>query len=59
MAIDKGVKLALGTDAHSASALGLMGFGVATAARGWAKKPDILNTFTVPKIKSFVKTKRP
>jgi len=59
MAIEAGVKLALGTDAHSTVALGLMGFGLATAARGWATKPDILNTFTVAKIKSFVKNKRP
>ena len=59
MAVEKGVKLALGTDAHSAAALGLMAFGIATAARGWATKADILNTFTVAKIKSFVKRKRP
>lgn len=59
MAVEAGVKLALGTDAHSASALGLMGFGLATAARGWATKSDVLNTLTVAKIKSFVKTKRP
>ncbi len=58
MAIDKGVKLALGTDAHSASALGLMGFGVATAARGWATKTDVLNTFPLSKIREFVRAKR-
>ena len=59
MAVEKGVKLALGTDAHAASTLGLMGFGLATAARGWATKADVLNTLTVAKIKSFVKNKRP
>ncbi|MHC4744176.1 MAG: DNA polymerase/3'-5' exonuclease PolX [Planctomycetota bacterium] len=59
MAIEAGVKLALGTDAHSAEGLGLMGFGLATAARGWATKADILNTLTPTKIKSFVKSKRP
>jgi DNA polymerase (family 10) len=59
MAIEAGVKLVLGTDAHSTLGLGLMGYGVATAARGWAIKYNVLNTFTAAKIKEFVKTKRP
>jgi len=59
MAIEAGVKLALGTDAHSVEGLGLMGFGVATAARGWATKADVLNTLSPAKIKSWVKSKRP
>ncbi|UCD51744.1 MAG: DNA polymerase/3'-5' exonuclease PolX [Phycisphaerales bacterium] len=59
MAIDKGVKLAIGTDAHSAAGLGLMPFGVATAARGWATPGDVLNTLTPARLKTFLKTKRP
>jgi DNA polymerase (family X) len=59
MAIDSGVKLLIGTDAHSIASLGLMSFGVATAARGWTTKSDVLNTLSVAKIKSWVKTKRP
>jgi len=59
MAIEAGVKLAIGTDAHSVAGLGLMGFGVATAARGWATKADVLNTLSAAKIKSWVKSKRP
>ena len=59
MAIEAGVKLAIGTDAHSTPALGLMGFGLATAARGWATKTDVLNTFAVSEIRDFVKSKRP
>ncbi|MFZ2147583.1 MAG: DNA polymerase/3'-5' exonuclease PolX [Sedimentisphaerales bacterium] len=58
MAIEAGVKLVIGTDAHSAAGLGLMGFGVATAARGWATKADVLNTCSAAKIKSWAKTKR-
>jgi len=58
MAIEAGVKLAIGTDAHSIAGLGLMGFGVATAARGWATKADVLNTLSAAKIKSWVKSKR-
>ena len=59
MAIDSGVKLVIGTDAHSIVGLGLMAFGVATAARGWAAKADVLNTLSVTKVKSWVKSKRP
>jgi DNA polymerase (family 10) len=59
MAVEAKVKLALGTDAHSTEGLGLMPFGVATAARGWATKADVLNTLSPAKIQSWVKAKRP
>lgn len=59
MAIEARVKLVIGTDAHSIAGLGLMGFGVATAARGWATKDNVLNTLSAAKIKSWVKAKRP
>jgi DNA polymerase (family 10) len=59
MAIEAGVKLIIGTDAHNVPGLGLMGFGVATAARGWVTKNDVLNTLTPAKIKAWVKNKRP
>ena len=58
MAIESQVMLAIGTDAHSIDGLGLMGFGVATVARGWATKTDVLNTFSAAKIKRFAKNKR-
>ena len=57
MAIDAKVMLVIGTDAHSIAGLGLMGYGVATAARGWVTKADVLNTFTASKIKSWVANK--
>jgi len=59
MAIEAGVKLAIGTDAHSTAGLSFMGYGVATAARGWVTKADVLNTLSAAKIKSWVKNKRP
>ncbi len=58
MAIEAGVKLAIDTDAHSTESLGLMPFGVATAARGWATRNDVLNTLPLSKLKTFLKTKR-
>jgi DNA polymerase (family 10) len=59
MAIEAQVMLAIGTDAHSTAGLGLIGYGVATAARGWVTKTNVLNTFSVAKIKSWAKNKRP
>jgi DNA polymerase (family 10) len=59
MAVEAKVTLAIGTDAHSTAGLALMGYGVATAARGWATKANILNILTASKLKDFVKTKRP
>jgi DNA polymerase (family 10) len=59
MAIEANVKLAIGTDAHNIGGLDLMDFGVATAARGWVTKTDVLNTLTPAKIEAFVKAKRP
>jgi DNA polymerase (family 10) len=59
MAIESGVMLCLGTDAHSTTDLNLMHFGVATAARGWATKANILNTLPLAKIKAWIKAKRP
>jgi len=59
MAAEAGVKLAIGTDAHSTEGLGLMHFGVATAGRGWATKDDILNTLSPAKLKSWLRAKRP
>jgi DNA polymerase (family 10) len=59
MAIEAGVKLAIGTDAHSTNGLGLMSYGVATAGRGWVTKSDVLNTLSLAKLKSWTKSKRP
>jgi len=42
-----GCRLALGTDAHSASDLHFMELGVRTARRGWAEPENILNTLSV------------
>ncbi len=39
----KGVKLAIGTDAHNTGHLKLMEFGVNVARRGWLEKKDVMN----------------
>ncbi len=43
-AIQRGVRLVIGTDAHRADGLDYMPFGVAMARRGWATVADVLNT---------------
>jgi DNA polymerase (family 10) len=59
MAIEKGVKLVIATDAHSPDGLLMMPFGVATAARGWATKDDVVNTLPLAKVRTWLKAKRP
>jgi DNA polymerase (family 10) len=59
MAIEAGVKLAIGTDAHSTGSLAFMAFGVATAARGWAAKADVVNTLSLAKLRAWLRAKRP
>ena len=57
MAVEAGVKMAIGTDAHNTHGLDLMAYGVATAGRGWATKFDVLNTLSLAKLKSWIKSK--
>jgi len=58
MAIEAGVKLVIGTDAHKLPQLAYIGFGVATAGRGWARKSDVVNTLSLAKLKSWLAAKR-
>jgi len=44
MARDMGLKVPIGTDAHSINGLETMRFGVAQAGRGWLAAGDMLNT---------------
>ncbi|MFW0884877.1 DNA polymerase/3'-5' exonuclease PolX [Candidatus Acidulodesulfobacterium sp. H_13] len=43
-AIGKGVLLSINPDAHDASSVNLVNYGINTARKGWAEKTDILNT---------------
>ena len=54
MAKDMGAKLIINTDAHSISQLGLMKYGVFTARRGWLEKEDVINTYTLKKLLTFL-----
>jgi DNA polymerase (family 10) len=47
---EKGVKIAISTDAHADTHLEWMKFGVATARRGWIEPQDVINTLPVSKL---------
>src|SRR5205823_2818581 len=44
LARDRGVRLAISSDAHSINALQSVRWGVVTARRGWLRPEDVLNT---------------
>lgn len=57
-AVELGVKLAINTDAHSVDELALMHYGVATAQRGWATPADVVNTWTLERLLTYVEKGR-
>jgi len=50
-----GIKLALGTDAHSTAQLGFMRFGIGIARRGWCQAEDVLNTRPLEEVLAFLR----
>ena len=54
-AVNKKVKIAIGTDAHAKEHLRFFSLGVSTARRGWATKKDVINCFNVNELKKFLK----
>jgi DNA polymerase (family 10) len=59
MAVDAGGVLTVNTDAHSTSGLSALNGGLAVARRAWASKKDVLNCWTLSKLRAFVAAKRP
>lgn len=47
-AIEQGVQIVINSDAHSAPSLSAIGYGIATARRGWATPSDVVNTLPLP-----------
>jgi DNA polymerase (family 10) len=47
---EKGVRIAISTDAHRDIHLEWMMFGLATARRGWIEPKDVINTWTLSKL---------
>jgi len=52
-----GVKLAIGTDAHTVAGLDFMRFGVGVARRAWCEPQHILNTLPLEQVLGFLSKK--
>lgn len=55
MAREKGIMVAISTDAHSVSHYANIRFGIHTAARGWLEKKDVLNARPLKKLLEILK----
>ncbi|MDZ7725777.1 MAG: DNA polymerase/3'-5' exonuclease PolX [candidate division KSB1 bacterium] len=55
MAKEKGIKLAISTDAHTTDDLDHMRFGIGQARRGWLEADDVLNTHSWNELKTLLK----
>lgn len=47
---ERGVKVAINSDAHHRNGLKLMAYGVTTARRGWLEPGDVLNTLSLDEL---------
>jgi DNA polymerase (family 10) len=47
---EKGVRLTLGTDAHTVSEMEFLGLGVSVARRGWLGPGDVVNTLAADEV---------
>jgi DNA polymerase (family 10) len=48
-----GVKIAINSDAHHPGGLDSLPYGLATARRGWATVPDVLNTLSLEEVRAW------
>ncbi|HSI67096.1 MAG TPA: DNA polymerase/3'-5' exonuclease PolX, partial [Planococcus sp. (in: firmicutes)] len=55
MAQQKGVPVAINTDAHAREQLAVMETGIKHAQKAWLKRENIVNTWTLEKLKAFLK----
>ncbi len=53
-----GARISIGTDAHDTKGLQWMKFGVATARRAWLESKDVVNTYTLNKLRTARKVNR-
>ncbi|MEJ2734408.1 MAG: DNA polymerase/3'-5' exonuclease PolX [Anaerolineae bacterium] len=56
-ALQRGVHLAINSDAHHPGGLDSLPYGLATARRGWATAGDVLNTRTLEEIRAWRKAR--
>jgi DNA polymerase (family 10) len=53
-----GVRFSVDTDSHATTHLDHMRYGVATAQRGWLTKDDVINAWSLSKLKTFLRKGR-
>ena len=58
MARDRGVKLMIDSDAHSAAALGVLQWGAVVARRAWLTPADVLNTRPLDEFRASLRRRR-
>ncbi|NPV47920.1 MAG: DNA polymerase/3'-5' exonuclease PolX [Armatimonadetes bacterium] len=58
LAVERGVKLCINTDAHGPKELALLRYGVMTARRGWVEAPSVINTWPLPKLRQWLGQRR-
>ena len=54
LAVERGVKISIGTDAHTISHMKYLELGTAVARRGWAKKEDVINTYDIRELRKIL-----
>gem|GEM_PF-6129566 len=52
------MKFAIDSDAHSVSDLGNMPYGVGTAQRGWLTPADVISTWPLAQLRTFLRKGR-
>lgn len=57
-AVDRGVRLSIASDAHSADQLANLEGGVRQARRGWARKENVLNALPLPVLRKYLRRVR-
>jgi len=55
MAKERGLKLALSTDAHSTDQFNFMAYAAGQARRGWLEKSDVINACSWRDLKQLLK----
>jgi DNA polymerase (family 10) len=56
-AIELGIKLSINTDAHNETDMDFIHFGVSTARRAWVEAEDVINTWSVEKLLTWLKSR--
>ncbi len=52
---DAGVKFSIDTDAHATGHLDFLRYGVGTAQRGWLSADDVINTWPLDRLRTFLR----